>query len=140
MDEWIKYALLAAVFIAVRDFLMKNISSKYSYTDYVIYSVTISFILIWGYVLTTGYKPNKIKNNDVLIILIRILIVYLIVDPSIFNALKKSSNVGEVSALLNTNIIIAFIISIILLKHKINYKSILGIIFITMGGCIISIG
>ncbi len=48
MDIWIKYALIAAVFIAVRDFLMKNISNKYSYTDYLIYAITISFILIGG--------------------------------------------------------------------------------------------
>tara|TARA_Y100000992_G_C21131239_1_gene426687 strand:+ start:29 stop:451 length:423 start_codon:yes stop_codon:yes gene_type:complete len=139
MDVWIKYALIAAVFIAVRDFLLKNISNKYSYTDYLIYAITISFILIWGYVLTTGYKPKEIKKNDIFIILIRILVVYLIVDPSIFNALKNSSNVGEVSALLNINIVIAFIISIILLKHKVDYKSILGIIFIIVGGCIIGI-
>ena len=41
MELWVKYALIAGVFIAVKDYLMKNISQKYSYVDYLIYAITI---------------------------------------------------------------------------------------------------
>ena len=139
MKEWVKYALIAAVFIAFRDYLMKNISAKYSYVDYLVYAITISFIGIWAYVLYTDYKPKKIDQNDIYIIIIRILIVYLVVDPSIFKALKGTNNVGEVSALLNVNVVIAVIISVILLKSEVNTKSIFGMALIIGGGCMVSL-
>ena len=139
MKEWVKYALIAAVFIAFRDYLMKNITAKYNYIDYLIYAITISFVGIWLYVLYNDYKPNKIDQSDIYIIVIRILIVYLVVDPSIFKALKGTNNVGEVSALLNVNVIIAVIISVILLKSELNTKSVMGMGLIIGGGCLVSL-
>ena len=34
MELWVKYALVAAVFIAFRDIIMKDLSTKYTYVDY----------------------------------------------------------------------------------------------------------
>ena len=136
MELWVKYALLAGIFIAVKDFLMKNITNKYTYIDYLIYAITISFILIWSYVLFTQHKPKPIDKQGLGVILIRILVIYLIIDPSIFKALKNTNRVGEVSALLNVSIIVAFILGIFLLNTKIDKQSLLGVALIIGGvGC-----
>ena len=39
-----KYAFIAAIFIALRDFISKDIFKKYSYVDYIIMANTIAFI------------------------------------------------------------------------------------------------
>lgn len=139
MELWVKYALIAGVFIAVKDYLMKNISHKYSYIDYLIYAITISFVLIWAYVLFTNHTPKPIDKQGLLVIFIRILVIYLIIDPSIFKALQSTNKIGEVGALLNISIIVAFIMGVFLLKTKINTMSVIGMIFIFGGVCCINL-
>ena len=48
MDSWVKYALLAAVFLSVKNMISKNLSGKYKYLDYLVYAISFSFIGIWS--------------------------------------------------------------------------------------------
>ena len=48
-----KYAFIAAIFIALRDFISKDIFKKYSYVDYIIMANTIAFIGTIIYVIVS---------------------------------------------------------------------------------------
>ena len=101
METWVKYALVAAVFLSIKNIISKNLSGKYKYKDYLIYAISFSFIGIWSYVFITGYTPKKIANNDILMILFRVVLVYTIIDPSIYKAYKNCTNPGEASSILS---------------------------------------
>jgi uncharacterized membrane protein len=138
MELWIQYALLAALFLSVKNMISKHLSEKYKYIDYLIYAISFSFIGVWSYVFLTGYKPNKIDNHDIIIILFRILIVYAIIDPSIYKAFKSCANPGKASCIINMEVILTFMLSVIFLKSKIESTSIIGIVMILGGGYMVS--
>ncbi len=88
--------------------------------------------------MTTGYTPGTIKKNDILIIIFRILIVYAIIDPAIYNAFKNFSNPGKASCIINTEVVLTFILSVLFLKTNIESKSIIGMTLMISGGYLIS--
>jgi len=133
METWVKYALIAAVFLSIKNMISKNLSGKYKYIDYLVYAISFSFIGIWSYVFITGYKPSKIENSDILMILFRVAIVYAIIDPSIYNAYKNCTNPGKASSIINIETVLTFVISVIFLNVKCDFKSIGGI-SLMMGG------
>lgn len=138
MELWIQYSLIAALFLSVKNMISKHLSEKYKYLDYLIYAISFSFISVWLYVLITGYKPCKIETNDIGIILFRILIVYAIIDPAIYKAFKTCSNPGKASCIINFEVVLTFILSIIFLNSKIEPRSIIGMIMMIAGGYFIS--
>jgi len=138
MELWVQYALVAALFLSVKNMINKHLSHKYSYIDYLIYAITFSFVGVWLYVFATGYKPGKIENNDIVIILFRIIIVYAIIDPAIYKAFKACSNPGKASCVITIEVILTFILSVIFLRSKIESRSIMGMILMLTGGYVIS--
>ena len=138
MELWVQYALVAALFLSVKNMINKHLSNKYSYIDYLIYAITFSFVGVWLYVFATGYKPGKIENNDIVIILFRIIIVYAIIDPAIYKAFKACSNPGKASCVITIEVILTFILSVIFLRSKIESRSIMGMILMLTGGYVIS--
>ena len=138
MELWVQYALIAALFLSVKNMISKHLSDKYKYIDYLIYAVTFSFIGVWLYVFSTGYKPGKIESNDIVIILFRILIVYAIIDPAIYKAFKACNNPGKASCIINIEVVLTFLLSVIFLKAEIESKSIIGMILMLTGGYLIS--
>lgn len=138
MDLWIQYSLIAAVFIAIKNVLSKTISGKYEYIDYIIYSVSISFIGIWSYVLFTGHKPVKVDNNDILLIIFRIAMVFLIIDPSIYQAYRNCKNPAQASSIINLDIVVTFVLSVMFLNNNCDKNSMIGLGFITTGAYIIA--
>ena len=134
MDLWVQYALVAALFLSVKNMISKHLSDKYQYLDYLVYAITFSFVGVWLYVFATGYKPGKIENNDIVIILFRILIVYAIIDPAIYKAFKACSNPGKLSCVITVEVVLTFILSVIFLKSEIEPRSIIGIILMLTGG------
>ena len=44
MKKWLPYAIMAAIFIAVRDLISRDIIYKYDYSDYIIIANMIIFI------------------------------------------------------------------------------------------------
>ena len=138
MDLWVQYALVAALFLSVKNMISKHLSEKYKYTDYLIYAITLSFIAVWFYVFATGYKPGKIETGDIGIILFRLLIVYAIIDPAIYKAFKTCSNPGKASCIINLEVILTFILSVIFLRSEIEPRSIIGMIVMIVGGFMVS--
>jgi uncharacterized membrane protein len=134
MELWMKYALVAAVFIAIRDIFSSKISRKYNYIDYIVHANIFVFLGTMIYVLFTKKKIKIIDNySDLFTIVLRLFIVYLIVEPCIYNSFKNTNNPSKASSVINLNILILFLITIVFLNKKINFKQFLGIILI-LGG------
>ena len=138
MDIWVQYALVAAVFLSIKNMISKHLSGKYEYIDYLVYAISFSFIGIWTYVIISGHKPAKIEGDDILVILFRILIVYAIIDPSIYKAFQSCSNPAKASCVITIEVVITFILSVVFLKSNIEPKSIIGMILMLGGGYVIA--
>ena len=129
-----KYALVAAIFIAVRDIFSSKIARKYNYIDYIINANILVFIGTIIYVVFTKKKIKIIDNySDLLTIIFRLFIVYLIVEPCIFNSFKNTTNPSKASTVISLNLFILFILTIIFFKKKIDFKQFMGILLI-LGG------
>ena len=134
MELWMKYALVAAVFIAIRDVFSSKIARKYNYIDYIVHANILVFLGTIAYVIFTKKKIKIIDNyNDLFTIVLRLFIVYLIVEPCIYNSFKNTSNPSKASTVINLNMFILFLITIIFLNKKLEFKQFLGIVLI-LGG------
>tara|TARA_Y100000287_G_scaffold115795_1_gene92931 strand:- start:712 stop:1131 length:420 start_codon:yes stop_codon:yes gene_type:complete len=134
MELWMKYALVAAVFIAIRDVFSSKIARKYNYIDYIVHANILVFLGTMAYVIFTKKKIKIIDNyGDLFTIVLRLFIVYLIVEPCIYNSFKNTNNPSKASTVINLNMFILFLITIIFLNKKINFKQFLGIVLI-LGG------
>ena len=136
MEKWLPFAVLAAIFIAVRDFISRDIVNKYNYKDYVIlanfiiFIGTIIYIVVTKKDITTIKKPNP---KEFLVILIRLLIVYLIVEPCIFNSLKYCDNPGYAKSVINLNTLFLLILALVFYKTELNTKKIFGVLLLVGG-------
>jgi uncharacterized membrane protein len=134
MELWMKYALVAAFFIAVRDIFSSNIARKYNYIDYIIHANIFVFIVTMIYVLFTKRKIKLIDNyNDMIVIGFRLLIVYIIVEPCIFNSFKNSNNPSKSVSVISLNIVILLVLTILFMNKKMDKKHILGVLIIFGG-------
>ena len=136
MEKWIPYAVLAAIFIAVRDFISKDIINKYNYKDYIILANFIIFIGTIIYIVVTKKDITKIQKpnaKEFIIILLRLLIVYLIVEPCIFNSLKYCNNPSYAKSVINLNTLFLLILALVFYKTELNKKKILGVLLLVGG-------
>ena len=134
MELWMKYALIAAVFIAIRDVFSSKIARKYNYIDYIVHANILVFLGTMVYVLFTKKKIKIIDNySDLFTIILRLFIVYLIVEPCIYNSFKNTNNPSKASTVINLNIVVLFLITIVFLNKKIDFKQFMGIVLI-LGG------
>ena len=137
MQEWYLYALIAAVFIGIKDMMTKDITKRFSYIEYVIVANIFVFILTLIYIFTMRPTIKKPNVKDGFYILIRILIVLLVVEPCIFTALKTCDNPGYAKSIINLNTLVAFVLGMFILKTELNYKSMMGIALIVTGSLLI---
>ena len=133
METWLFYALLAAVFISIRDVISLDFIKRYDYIQYMVIANIIIFIGTMIYVFTTGFKIQKPKLNDFVVILIRLLIVYFIIDPSIYNSIKNCDNPGYAKSIISLNTLFIFFIVAFIYKSKIDAKKIAGIVMMLAG-------
>ena len=70
------------------------------------------------------FTKRKIKMiddyNDIFIIVIRLMIVYIIVEPCIFNSFKNTDNPSKSASVINLNILILLILTVLFMNKKIN--------------------
>jgi len=137
MKEWYFYALIAAIFIGIKDMMTKDIANRYTYIEYVIVANVFIFILTLIYIFTMKPTIKKPNVKDGFYILIRILIVLLIIEPCIFSALKTCDNPGYAKSIINLNTVVAFALGMFILKTELNYKSMFGIALIVTGSLLI---
>ena len=133
METWLLYALLAAVFISIRDIVSLDFIKRFDYVQYMVIANIIIFIGTMIYVFTTGFKIQKPKLNDFVIILVRLLIVYFIIDPSIYNAIKNCDNPGYAKSIISLNTLFVFFLAAFNYKSKITMEKIAGILLM-LGG------
>ena len=133
MKTWLFYALLAAVFISIRDVISLDFIKRYDYIQYMVIANIIIFIGTMLYVFATDFKIQKPKLNDFIVILIRILIVYLVIDPSIYNSIKNCENPGYAKSIISLNTLFVFFIATIIYKSKVDTRRIAGIIMMLAG-------
>ena len=134
MELWMKYALVAAFFIAVRDLFSSKIARKYNYIDYIIHANIFVFIITMVYVLFTKRKIKLIDNyKDIFLMILRLFIIYLIVEPCIFNSFKNSDNPSKSVSVINLNILILLILTVLFLNQKISIKHVIGVLVIFGG-------
>ncbi len=133
-----KYALVAAFFIAIRDIFSSKIARKYDYIDYIIHANIFVFIVTMIYVLITKRKIKIIDDyNDIFLIILRLFIVFIIVEPCIFNSLKNSDNPSKSVSVINLNVLILLVLTILFMNKKINFKHLVGILFMFGGLCLL---
>ncbi len=136
MQSWIPYAFAAAIFIAIRDFISKDIIKKYTYTEYVIIANIIIFIGTIIYLVATKTDIRKIKKpnwSELGIILLRLFIVYILVDPCIFNSLKLCDNPGYAKSIINLNTLFLLILALMFYKTEFSMKKTFGVIIVLFG-------
>ena len=90
------------------------------------------------YVYSSGIKIEKPSLNDLFIILIRILIVYLIIDPSIYNSIKHCDNPGYAKSIIGLNTLFLVIIFAFMYKSSISQKKAMGVISMLLGAYLLS--
>jgi uncharacterized membrane protein len=138
MKKWMMYGLLAAIFIAIRDIFSKDLINRYHYIDYIILANIIVFISTVIYLMVTKRTVKIPNNNDFIIILLRLLVVYMIIEPSIFYSIKYCENPGYAKSIINLNTLFVFILAFFFLKAKVDKKKIFGILLIISGSYYIS--
>lgn len=127
------YGLLAAIFISLRDIFSVDIINKYEYVDYIIVANIIVFIGTIFYILVTKKKVVIPEKKDFIVIFLRLLVVYLIIEPCIFNSMKFCKNPGYAKSVINLNTLFVFVLAVFFLKAEFDKQKILGIILITSG-------
>ena len=132
METWVYYAILAAVFIAIRDVFGKKISQRYSFVQYLGYASIIVCVSVWIYIFTMNVKMKPLNSEYLGLILIRLLIVYIIIEPSLYFCVNNCKNLGEASAIINMNVLFAFFISCYLYKTPIDITKLFGV-FLVVG-------
>lgn len=137
MEGWIFYALIAAVFISVRDIISNGLVKRMNYTNYVIIANIIVFIGTILYLCISDYKIEKPNIKDMGIIVLRLIIVFLIIEPSIFRSLKEAKNPGYAKSIINLNTLFVFALALIFLKADFTFEKILGIFITLIGGYLI---
>ena len=133
METWLFYALAAAIFISVRDIISLDFIKRYDYIQYMDIANIINFIGTMVFVYTTDFKIQKPNLPDFLTILVRLLIVYFIIDPSIYNSIKNCDNPGYAKSIISLNTLFVFFIATVIYKSKIDTKKIIGV-FLMLGG------
>ena len=133
MEVWLMHALMAAIFISIRDIISLDFIKRYDYIQYMVIANILIFIGTMLYVFATDFKIQKPKLNDFIVILIRLLIVYLIIDPSIYNSIKNCENPGYAKSIISLNTLFVFFVATIIYKSKVDTKKIAGIIMMLTG-------
>jgi len=123
MNEWMYYGLIAALFISLKDLLVTSLIKKYNYIDLVITSNIIIFIFTIIYLIYSKQKINKIEIKDIFKMILEIFLIYLIINPSIYKSIKKSTNTGNAKGIINLNSAITFILAIIFFNSEKNYRN-----------------
>lgn len=145
---YIYLALVSAVCFSLSDICSKYlIDNGISNMKFIVWSHGIIFTLfgIIGILIASFFSfdflINKEKYLDVIrfplntkgvIIVISSLISYIGLISLIY-AFKISKNIGYTSAIVGTTSLITLIFSVIILKHSIEWKGVLGVILVVSG-------
>ena len=138
MQQWVIYALSAAIFISIRDIISLDFIKRYDYIQYMVLANILIFIGTMVYVFATDFKLQKPGLKDFFIILFRLLIVYFIIDPSVYNSIKNCDNPGYAKSIIGLNTLFLFVLVTYIYKQSIDKKKIGGVILMFTGSYFLS--
>ena len=138
METWLIYALVAAFFITIRDVVSLDFIKRYDYIQYMIIANIIIFAGTMIYVFGSGIKVKTPNMKDLFIILVRLSIVYFIIDPSVYNSIKNCDNPGYAKSIISLNTLFLFFIVAVMYKSKIDKKKLIGIVSMLVGAYFLS--
>ena len=138
MDTWIIYALVAALFIAIRSLFTVNFTKKYTVTEHLLHYYVICGIFIFIY---AGYKKiylkekiNMVETNDMWKYFIIAAISVIILEPCQILSMQNCKNPAQTSAILNLNTIFLFFMSLLYIKStEFSKEKLFGIILTSIG-------
>ena len=133
MEKWMIYALIAAIFISIRDIFSKDLINRYEYIEYIIYANILIFIATIFYIYMNNVKLKMPSKNDLFIIILRLIIIYMIIEPSIFYSMKYCDNPGYAKSIINLNTLFVSILAILFLNVKMDRQKLLGVFLIITG-------
>ena len=138
MEPWIGFAMIAAVFITIRDYVSLDLIRRYSYINYVVYTNIFIFIGTMIYVYINDVPLIQPNSKDMMVILLRVFIACLIIDPSIFYAMKYCKNPSYAKSIISLNTLFLFIAALIFLKGKLSMKGGAGVLSMLFGSYLLS--
>ena len=139
MQSWIFKSLIVLFFSACLVISMKLISIKQPENELICIAITLTIVGIFAlfYIL---YHIDSLKNLDLsfngLYPIVLLVICMLINYPYFQKAVSESPNAAYSHAIINSNVLLVLLFSIIILKSKYDIYSIIGII---LGICGISL-
>ena len=138
MEQWIFYAGVAALLIAMRDIFTKKFSTKYSPIEHLLYYyILCGFFIILLALYKTKVKGEKIKfidKEDLWKYALVAGISAIIISPCQVLALANCDNPGKSASIVNLNAIISFIIAAYFISGaKLEMKTFAGIALTGLG-------
>jgi len=127
------YALIAAIFISIRDIFSKDLINRYEYIEYIIYANILIFIATIFYIYMNNVKLKMPSKNDLFIIILRLIIIYMIIEPCVFYSMKYCDNPGYAKSIINLNTLFVSILAILFLNVKMDRQKLLGVFLIITG-------
>ena len=137
MELWFFYALIAALFIGIKDMMTKDITNRYTYVQYILIANLLVFVFSILYILIMRPKMKTPNMRDGFYIFTRMAIVLVIIEPCIFLALKHCRNPGYAKSIINLNTVVAFVFGFFILKNDFEWKNVLGLALIVGGSLMI---
>ena len=138
MEQWIFYAGVAALLIAMRDIFTKKFSTKYSAVEHLLYYyILCGFFIILLALYKTKVKGEKIKfidKEDLWKYALVAGISAIIISPCQILAISNCDNPGKSASIVNLNAIISFIIAAYFISGaKLEMKTFAGIALTGLG-------
>ena len=138
MEQWIIYAIVAAILIAGRDIFTKKFSTKYSATEHLLYYyILCGFFIILLALYKKHYQGEQIKfidTEDIWKFAAIAAMSAIIISPCQILSIKECDNPGKSKAIVNLNSIIAFFLAFYFIRGtKFEMKTVFGIILVAIG-------
>ena len=114
--------------------LLQYLSQKIFFKD-----IIANIIIVIGTIIYVIYSKKDItkirppKFTELLTIILRIFIIYVIIDPCIFNSLKLCDNPGYAKSIINLNTLFLLLLAFMFYKTEFNVKKTMGVIIILLG-------
>ena len=138
MKPWVYFSMIAAIFIAISDYISFYLFKRIDYIDYIIHANIVAFMGTLLFLIFSNDRLSKITEKDSILIISRVLIIYLIVGPAIYFAMKHSYNPGYAKSIINLNSVFLVIATMIFLQKKPGILKFIGMAFIILGSFILT--
>lgn len=148
MENWIKYSLYLVILYTLWTLIFEYIVKKHTNCFCIIlftyiFAGIIALILLLSHVKKDCKHMNKITDINNLSPMILGLIIFvsfcIILSNKIWiKALENGKNSGYIGSISNLYIIFVTILSSYIFAHKINNKSIIGIVLMLIGSYLIA--